>query len=131
LILTATRLKRTAEKQAHTGRGYPFQVLPDVRLPRCRGPIHDLAHWHFGPKNWEEREVPVPQKLIALLENMRPRDVAPDDSIFTNATGRPDGAMLEKLKAVAWRGELNCGHCATVQKLKDGTERIKRCNAGP
>jgi hypothetical protein len=24
-----------------------------------------------------------------------------------------------------------CGHCATAQKLKDGTERINRCNAGP
>ena len=30
--------------------------------------------------------------------------------------------MLEKLKAVAWRGELNYGHCATAQKLKDGVD---------
>jgi hypothetical protein len=87
--------------------------------------------WGFQPKNWEEREVPVPQKLITMLQKFRPANATPDDPLFPSATGRPDGAMLEKLKGVAWGGELNCGHCATAPKRKDGTERINRCNAGP
>jgi len=32
--------------------------------------------------------------------------------------------MLEKLKAVAHRGKLNCGHCAVPHK-------INRCGEGP
>jgi integrase/recombinase XerD len=88
-------------------------------------------HWGFRPKNWEEREVPVPGRLIAMMQKFKPPTATPDDPVFPSATGRPDGAMLEKLKAVAWRGELNCGHCATVQELKDGSERTNRCNAGP
>jgi integrase/recombinase XerD len=88
-------------------------------------------HWQFHPKNWEEREVPVPQALINLLQKYKPDDAAPDDPVFPSATGRPDGAMLEKLKAAARRGKLNCGHCAVEHKLSDGTVRINRCSAGP
>jgi hypothetical protein len=36
-------------------------------------------HWGFHPKNWEEREVPVPQKLISLLRTFRPANASPDD----------------------------------------------------
>ena len=39
--------------------------------------------------------------------------------------------MLEKLKAVAWRGKLNCGHCTTTHTLSDGTVKTNRCAAGP
>jgi integrase len=38
--------------------------------------------------------------------------------------------MLEKLKAVAYRGKLNCGHCAVSHKLEDGTVKINRCAEG-
>jgi len=87
-------------------------------------------HWGFHPKNWEEREVPVPQKLIVMLQGFRPRNATPDDPLFPSATGRPDGAMLEKLKAVAYRGKLNCGHCAVSHKLEDGAVKINRCAEG-
>ena len=33
--------------------------------------------------------------------------------------------MLEKLKAVACRAKLNCGHCVVKHELKDGTVKIK------
>jgi hypothetical protein len=39
--------------------------------------------------------------------------------------------MLEKLKAVVWRGKLNCGHCAVSHKLEDGTVKVNRCANGP
>jgi integrase len=55
-------------------------------------------HWGFHPKNWDEREVPVPQKLISLLEKFRPKGAGPDDPVFPSLTGRPDGDMLDKLK---------------------------------
>jgi integrase/recombinase XerD len=108
-----------------------FTTWRDVDFRHTAVRVTAKPHWGFQPKNWEEREVPVPQKLITMLQKFRPANATPDDPLFPSATGRPDGAMLEKLKGVAWRGELNCGHCATAQKLKDGTEHINRCNAGP
>jgi site-specific recombinase XerD len=39
--------------------------------------------------------------------------------------------MLEKLKAVAHRAKLNCGHCKVTHKLVDGTVKINRCSDGP
>jgi hypothetical protein len=40
------------------------------------------------------------QKLITLLEKFRPANAGPEEPLFPSATGNPDGAMLEKLKAV-------------------------------
>jgi integrase/recombinase XerD len=103
----------------------------DVDAKHTAVRVTSKPHWGFHPKNWEEREVPVPQKLIALLQAWKPDKAAPDDPVFPSAAGNPDGAMLEKLKAVAWRAKLNCGHCETAHVLADGSRRVNRCSAGP
>jgi integrase/recombinase XerD len=108
-----------------------FTTWRDVDFRNTAIRVTAKANWRFSPKNWEEREVPVPQKLISLLERYRSAEARPDDPIFPSATGNPDGAMLEKLKGVAWRGELNCGHCVVPHELSDGTIRINRCASGP
>jgi integrase len=108
-----------------------FTTWRDVDFKHMAVRVTAKPHWGFHPKNWEEREVPVPQKLITMLQKFRPTNATPDDPLFPSTTGRPDGAMLEKLKAVAWRGKLNCGHCAVPQELKDGSTRINRCGEGP
>lgn len=107
-----------------------FVTWRDVDFKHMAVRVTAKPHWGFHPKNWEEREVPVPQKLIVLLKAFRPANATPDDPIFPSATGRPDGAMLEKLKAVAFRGELNCGHCAVSHKLENGAVKINRCAEG-
>jgi integrase len=88
-------------------------------------------HWGFQPKNWEEREVPVPSALISLLQSYKTADAKPDDPIFPSATGRPDGEMLDMLKALAYRAGLNCGRDVTVRKLADGRTKTNRCADGP
>lgn len=108
-----------------------FVTLRDVDFKQMAIRVTAKPHWGFHPKNWEEREVPVPQKLIALLRKFRPTDATPDQPLFPSATGRPDGAILEKLKAVAYHAKLNCGHCMVKHKLEDGTIRINRCADGP
>lgn len=107
-----------------------FVTWRDVDFKHMAVRVTAKPHWGFHPKNWEEREVPVPQKLIVLLKAFRPANATPDDPIFPSATGRPDGAMLEKLKVVAFRGELNCGHCTVSHKLENGTVKINRCAEG-
>ena len=73
----------------------------------------------------------MPQKLLNLLTKFKPTSASPDDPIFPSSSGRPDGGMLEKLKAVAFRGKLNCGHCVSTHKLADGKVNINRCSEGP
>lgn len=107
-----------------------FVTWRDVDFKHMAVRVTAKPHWGFHPKNWEEREVPVPQKLIALLKRFRPAKASADDPVFPSATGRPDGAMLEKLKAVAHRAKLNCGHCVVSHKLEDGTIRVNRCADG-
>jgi integrase/recombinase XerD len=107
-----------------------FVTWRDVDFKQMAVRVTAKPHWGFHPKNWEEREVPVPQKLIAMLQKFRPESASQDDPIFPSSSGRPDGAMLEKLKAVAFRAKLNCGHCATSHKRADGTININRCSEG-
>ena len=108
-----------------------FVTWRDVDFRHTAIRVTAKPHWGFHPKNWEERQVPVPQKLITLLEKFRPANTGSDEPLFPSATGKPDGAMLEKLKAVVWRGKLNCGHCAVPHRLQDGTTKNNHCAAGP
>jgi integrase/recombinase XerD len=108
-----------------------FVTWRDVDFKHTAVRVTAKPHWGFHPKNWEEREVPVPLKLIALLQRFRPTTSGPDDPVFPSSSGRPDGAMLEKLKSVVWRGKLNCGHCAVAHKLEGGTVKVNRCADGP
>jgi integrase/recombinase XerD len=108
-----------------------FTTWRDVDFRHTAVRVTAKPHRGFRPKNWEEREVPVPQRLIALLEKFRPANASLDDPVFQTATGNPDGAMLEKLKVVAWRGKLNCGHCVVKHELSDGEIKTNRCATGP
>jgi len=103
----------------------------DVDFRNMAVRVTTKPQWGFGPKNWEEREVPVPHGLITMLQSFRPAGAKPDHPVFPSTTGNPDGAMLEKLKAVAYRAGLNCGQCVTVHKLEDGTIKTNRCADGP
>ncbi|MGE5053856.1 MAG: tyrosine-type recombinase/integrase [Acidobacteriota bacterium] len=108
-----------------------FVTWRDVDFRHSAVRVTAKPHWGFHPKNWEEREVPVPQKLISLLTKFKPETAGADDPLFPSGTGKPDGAMLEKLKAVSFHGKLNCGHCVTTHKLKNGETKTNRCSSGP
>lgn len=108
-----------------------FVTWRDVDFKHMAVRVTAKPQWGFHPKNWEEREVPVPGKLIAMLQKFRPENSSSDDPLFPSVTGRPDGAMLEKLKAVAYRAELNCGQCVTSHKLEGGGVKVNRCAEGP
>lgn len=107
-----------------------FVTWRDVDFKHMAVRVTAKPHWGFHPKNWEEREVPVPEKLIELLKDFRPAKAGADDPVFPSETGKPDGAMLEKLKAVAFRAELNCKHCVVTHKLKGGKTKVNRCAEG-
>jgi integrase len=80
--------------------------------------------WGFGPKNWEERAVPLPTALVEQLQKLRERrNGVPSQLVFPNSKGNPDSENDMIVKRVAERAELNCGQCVT----KHGN----KCAQGP
>jgi integrase/recombinase XerD len=66
----------------------------------------------FNPKSHESREVPLPTDLLTMLKDAKKNPQHPR-WIFVNDDGRPDNHFLRKLKRIAHRAGLNCGHCRT------------------
>lgn len=80
--------------------------------------------WGFGPKNWEERAVPLPTALVEQLQRLREsRNGLPAQLMFPNSKGNPDSENDMIVKRVAQRAKLNCGQCVT----KHGN----KCAEGP
>ena len=63
----------------------------------------------FTPKNHNERVVLLPSGLVNDLKQMK--KAAKGRWVFPSKQGLPDGHLLRKLKKVAYRAGLNCGHC--------------------
>jgi len=77
--------------------------------------------WGFGPKNWEERAVPLPSALVEQLKTLRQRrNGLPSQLVFPNSRGNPDSENDMIVKRVAERAELNCGQCVTKHGNKCG-----------
>jgi integrase len=70
----------------------------------------------FKPKDHEERVVPLSDKLVAALQ-ARHRQHRETRLIFSNGVGRPEGHFLRRLKTLALRAGLNCGHCVNRRGL--------------
>ena len=94
----------------------------DFRNSLARVTVKPL--WGFGPKNLEERSVPLPSALIAHLQKLRERrNGLPSQLVFPNSRGNPDSENDMIVKRVAERAKLNCGQCVT----KHGN----KCAEGP
>lgn len=84
----------------------------------------------FSPKNYEIRAVVVAQKLIDRLKARRKtftsQLVFPTEAHHSKKDhkgGKPNGKLLKMCKDVAFRANLNCGHCTgelTVYVMRGG-----------
>lgn len=99
----------------------------------------------FSPKNYEIRAVVVAQKLIDRLKARR--KTAASQLVFPTEAhhskkdhkgGKPNGKLLEMCKDIAFRANLNCGHCTgelTVYVMRAGKsykdKRQYRCATSP
>jgi integrase len=71
----------------------------------------------FIPKDWEEREVPIPDRLLNSLRHHKPTLSTNRALVFATRIGGVVHNFLRQCKSVAWRAGLNCalcdtGHCA-------------------
>jgi integrase/recombinase XerD len=70
----------------------------------------------FIPKNKEEREIPVPESLMAELrahKASQDKQSNPNNFVFPTMTGEPDKNHEWKLKRIAYKSGLNCGRCTS------------------
>ena len=78
--------------------------------------VHSKRSRGFGPKDREERTIPLPDSLIEALRQRRAKHAA-SPYLFPNALGRPNGHLLRVLKKLAKRAGLNCGECVNKKGL--------------
>jgi integrase len=76
----------------------------------------------FTPKSHESREVPLPTELVKQLK-LASKNPKHPRWVFVSADGNPDGHILRRLKELALRAGLNCGHCVTRHTVGDGAAR--------
>lgn len=73
--------------------------------------VTEKPQWGFIPKNWEQREVPIPDRLVASLKRHLARQSVKSALLFPTAGGLPNYHFLDLCKKAAFRAELNCGNC--------------------
>ena len=94
-----------------------FGTYPDLDLESSIFGVTAKKDLGFKVKNHEARRIPLPNDLVEILR--RRREVNPTARfIFTNKDSNPERKFLKKLKSLAWRAGLNCGHCSTKIKGK-------------
>jgi integrase len=98
---------------------------PDIDFVRKVVRVTAKKQLGFKPKDKEEREIPVPSSLLNALREYRARQSGPNphNLVFPTSGGKPDKKFENKLKRIANRAGLNCGHCLS----KHGN----KCAAGP
>jgi len=101
-----------------------YLTWPDVDFRRCVLRVTSKTVWDFRPKDKEEREVPVPESLIAALQrHLQSQAPNPNRLVFPTQSGIPDKNHELKVKWVARRAGLNCGTCIS--------RHGNRCSDGP
>ena len=82
-----------------------FLFWSDINLKLRTIRVTSKPNLGFSPKRWEEREIPIPVQLTALLEK-RPH-LHSERFIFPSPTGNREHNMLLKCKAIAVRAGLD------------------------
>ena len=78
----------------------------DLNLVKAILTVRSKPENGFIPKDWEEREIPLHPKLVALMKELPRRHT---DLIFPTLKGNPNGHLLRMLKEIVERAELR-GH---------------------
>ena len=100
-----------------------YVAWPDINFADQIVRVSAKPDLGFEPKNWEEREVPVPKNLIEMLSMWRSMNTPDAYLVFGTSGGKANTHMLEKCKRIAYGNGLNCGRCHT--------KKDNLCSEGP
>jgi integrase/recombinase XerD len=85
----------------------------DVNLSRNTVTVRYKPEYGFSPKNYREREIPIPARLVEKLKTAKANAdetcslASSSGLLFPTSGGRPKLNFLDDLKAVAKRANLN------------------------
>jgi integrase/recombinase XerD len=80
---------------------------PDVNLARSTVTVRYKPEYGFSPKNYREREIPIPAKLVKKLKAWKAKSDKTCGLVFPTAGCKPKLDFLDCLKAAAERAELD------------------------
>jgi integrase/recombinase XerD len=78
----------------------------DINLVQHTVRVSHKPDFNWTPKAYKEREIPIPEKLVASLQAAKTARDKPCTLVFPTAGCRPKLNFLDDLKAVAERAEL-------------------------
>jgi integrase len=81
--------------------------------------VQSKAQWGFLPKTWEQREIPIPDDLVAELAAWQ-KTREGQALVLGTKNHQPNTKLLRTLKRMVHRAGLSCGRC-------DGCREIKEC----
>jgi integrase/recombinase XerD len=84
---------------------------PDVNLTRSTVTVRYKPEYGFSPKNYREREIPIPAKLVKKLKAWKAKSDKTCGLVFPTAGCKPKLDFLDCLKAVAERAKLDKEAC--------------------
>jgi integrase/recombinase XerD len=93
-----------------------YATWRDVDFSNKTFTVHSKRKLGFGPKDREERVIPLPDSLVGALLDRR-RTHQGGLYIFPNRDGKPNGHQLRILKRLAMRAGLSCGECTNRKGL--------------
>ena len=79
----------------------------DINLSRGTVTVRYKPEYVFSPKNYREREIPIPAKLVTSLKAEKEKRDKTCGLVFPTAGCRPKLDFLDVLKAVAERAKLD------------------------
>jgi integrase/recombinase XerD len=79
----------------------------DINLSRGTVTVRFKPEYGFSPKNYKEREIPIPAKLVASLKAEKEKRDKTCGLVFPTAGCRPKLDFLDTLKAIAQQAKLS------------------------
>ena len=100
-----------------------YACWPDIDFIHGTFRITEKADLGWTLKDYEERTIPLPTDLLNALTTRR-KERPKDRFLFPTKAGKPEGHFLRRLKRVALRAGLNCGHCRSKKSLSCRTHPV-------
>jgi integrase/recombinase XerD len=79
---------------------------PDIDLNHGLVRVRAKSEYGFSPKNYEEREIPLPQKLVKQLKSWKAMSSSDCALVFPTSGCKPKLDFLDNCKAIAKRAKL-------------------------
>ena len=79
---------------------------PDINLMRSTVTVRYKPEYGFSPKNYKEREIPIPSKLVKKLKSWKAKSDKTCGLVFPTAGCKPKLDFLDCLKECAERAKL-------------------------